>query len=219
MSDTIEHEDLADKVYNRLKSMILEGELAPGEKLRQEELSARLGVSRTPVVTAISRLSREVLVEILPRRGARVRLLSRQEILDLYDIRIRLEPLGARQAAVRRPAAGLAQLAESLEAFRAAIAADDLRERKRTDFGFHMGIMKMSGNFLLCDIVESHNLVFVANLRGIILAPATSLADHEAMLAAIGAGDPAAAERAMKRHLQAARDAWAAAPEIGGDRD
>ncbi|TVR06400.1 MAG: GntR family transcriptional regulator, partial [Spirochaetaceae bacterium] len=92
----VEYEDLAQRVYKLLKQMILQGELCSGQRLPQDELAERLGVSRTPLLSAFSKLEREMLVETVPRRGSFVRAYSSEELLNIYDIRLRLEPLGAR---------------------------------------------------------------------------------------------------------------------------
>ena len=100
-------EDLAEQVYRTLRDMILVGTLAPGQKLRQEALSETLGVSRTPLLAAFSKLEKEMLVELVPRRGAFVKRLSAAELLQLYDVRLRLEPLGASVPADRIDSSGI----------------------------------------------------------------------------------------------------------------
>ena len=164
MNATIEYEDLAEKVYRSIKLMILEGELAPGEKLRQQEIALRLGVSRTPLAAAFSKLEKEMLVELLPRRGAMVRALLSRELLDLYDIRIRLEPLGAYEAAQavagKRPSPysgtkGKEKLEIALVAYREAVATDISREIKRADYDCHQTSVELSGNELLQRLIMS----------------------------------------------------------------
>jgi len=210
MVEAIEYEDLTEKVYVRIRELIISGELEPGSKLLQEELSARLGISRTPLLAAFSRLAKEMLVEFVPRRGAFVRKLSKKEILDLFDIRTRLEPLGALGAASAASPKDIEELAESLERFKSAVADSSPHSIRQADFDFHILIMKLSGNSLLFDLVESHNLVCMANQRGIILKPERSLADHVQIFQSIATRNPRSAEAAMRRHLSAARAAWAA---------
>lgn len=227
MNATIEYEDLAEKVYRSIKTMILEGELEPGEKLRQEELALRLGVSRTPLAAAFSKLEKEMLVELLPRRGARVRALSSRELLDLYDIRIRLEPLGAHEAAQAvagvRPSPGggpegKARLDEVLEAYRKAVATDSPQAIKRADYDFHQAIVELSGNELLQRLIRSSNIVFISNQRGLLKDARTSLAEHEALFAAISGGEAERAEAIMEEHLSGARSNLAARAALeGGD--
>ena len=227
MNATIEYEDLAEKVYRSIKTMILEGELEPGEKLRQEELALRLGVSRTPLAAAFSKLEKEMLVELLPRRGARVRALSSRELLDLYDIRIRLEPLGAYEAAQAvagdRPAPGggvegKARLEGVLAAYRMAVATESPLAIKRADYDFHQAIVELSGNEILQRLIRSSNIVFISNQRGLFKDARTSLAEHEALFAAIAGGEAERAEAVMEEHLSGARSNLTARAALeGGD--
>jgi len=207
VNDSIAYEDLAEKVYKSLKEMILSGYLSPGDKLGQAELSKRLGVSRTPLAAAFSKLEKEMLVELLPRRGARVRRLSHKELVDLYDVRLRIEPLGAAQAA-SAIAAGRFQPAviqNALAVYRSAIHSGVTATIKRADYEFHLVIMHLSGNEALFRIVSSFNIVFICNQLGLLKPAPRSLAEHEELAAAIAAGDAAGAERVMLEHLQDAR--------------
>ncbi|MBL8965502.1 MAG: GntR family transcriptional regulator [Spirochaetaceae bacterium] len=214
MKAMIEYEDLSEKVYRSIKTMILEGELEPGEKLRQEELALRLGISRTPLAAAFSKLEKEMLVELLPRRGARVRTLSSEELLDLYEIRMRLEPLGAFEAAQvlagARPSPidpdeGRRRLEEALARYRTAVATEKAPTIKLADYDFHLAIVELSGNEPLRRLITSSNIVFISNQRGLLKAAGVSLAEHEALVAAIAEGAPDRAEAVMEAHLAGAR--------------
>jgi DNA-binding GntR family transcriptional regulator len=226
MNATIEYEDLAEKVYRSIKTMILEGELEPGEKLRQEELALKLGISRTPLAAAFSKLEKEMLAELLPRRGARVRALSSRELLDLYDIRIRLEPLGAYEAALviagERPspvgcAEGKMKLENVLLAYREAVATDFPKTIKRADYDFHQAIVELSGNEILLRLIRSSNIVFIANQRGLLKDARTSLAEHENLFTAIVSGEAKRAEAIMAQHLTGARSNLAAQAALETD--
>lgn len=208
MNTSIAYEDLAEKVYKSLREMILSGALAPGEKLWQAELSQRLGVSRTPLAAAFSKLEKEMLVELLPRRGARVRRLSHRELVDLYDVRLRIEPLGAARAAqaVAEGAYPPRVIEDALAIYRAAILSGDPSAIKRADYEFHLLIMQMSGNDALYRIVSSFNIVFICNQLGLLKPSSRSLEEHEALARAIAAGDAATAEAVMMRHLTEARE-------------
>ncbi len=210
MPETIAYEDLSEKVYQSIKGMILTGELLPGDKLKQEDLALRLGVSRTPLASAFSKLEKEMLVELLPRRGARVRALSKAELLDLYDVRIRLEPLGAAETAKRAGEAALAELEATLAAYRTTVSAKDPAAIRLADYQFHLVITRLSGNEALFRIVSSFNIVFICNQRGILKPPAKSLAEHEALAGAIRSHDAELASRIMEDHLLDARARLAA---------
>ena len=197
----VHYEDLAEKVYKALKEMILTNELTPGMKLVQEDLSERLGVSRTPILAAFSKLEKELLIELVPRRGAYVRKCAISELYHFADIRIRLEPLGAREAAQEADQEGIDSLRTVFEAYKTAVVNGDRAKIKEKDYRFHMEIMKLSKNFVLIQILSSFNIVVISNQRGLLKAPQQSLKEHEALLNAIAAKDPDLAERCMLEHL------------------
>ena len=144
----VKHLDLSEKVYHALKDMILNDELKSGEKLNQEKLARELGVSRTPILSAFSKLEKEVLVEIVPRKGAFVKKLNQKEFIDLYDIRARLEPLGAFEAAKNSTAHEVEQLERIINLFKKNISQYSPKQLSKIDYDFHMTIMKMSKNDL-----------------------------------------------------------------------
>lgn len=201
------YEDLTEKVYNALRDLILRNELTPGTKLVQEELSARLGVSRTPLLSALAKLEKELLVEFIPRRGAYVRKCSMEDLKHCYDIRIRLETLAAREAAVNAavdPEAGKL-LYEELERYRRSVTQGDVDQIKQADYRFHMTIVGLSGNLFLQNMISSFSVVLMSNQRGLFKPAEKSLAEHEAMIAAIAAGESDKAELLMQRHLDESR--------------
>ena len=82
-----EHENLDHKVYKTLKSMILEQKLTPGAKIYQDKLAQELGISRTPLVGALKKLEQEKLITAIPRRGFYVRHFSKQEMIQIFELR------------------------------------------------------------------------------------------------------------------------------------
>ena len=92
-------DDLSTKAYKKLKQMIISGNLKPGERLNQVNLAKQLGISRTPLLQAMNRLTSEQLTETIPRRGTRVRVFSNEDLLSIFEIRGRLEPYTCELAA------------------------------------------------------------------------------------------------------------------------
>lgn len=197
----VHYEDLSEKVYKALKEMILTNELPPGTKLVQEDLSERLGVSRTPLLAAFSKLEKELLIELVPRRGAYVRKCELSELYHFADIRLRLEPLGAREAAQEIDKAGTESLRAVFAVYKEAVESGDKARIKEKDYRFHMEIMRQSKNFVLLQIISSFNIVVISNQRGLLKPARRSLAEHEGILEAIAAKDPDEAERRMQEHL------------------
>ncbi|MDZ7792574.1 MAG: GntR family transcriptional regulator [Spirochaetia bacterium] len=204
--EKLQYEDLPLKVYKALKDMILRGELKSGQKLQQEKLAEQLGVSRTPLLTAFSKLEREMLIEILPRKGAYVRHFSKKELLDIYDIRVRMEPLGARKAAENATKEHIEELRSRLEEFRAASEKDDIGHITEADYKIHMEIMKTSGNHFLYQMASSFNIIVIANLEGFPKDYHVSIDEHEHLFDAIKSGDGDTAEKAMHSHLSSSRE-------------
>ncbi|TVQ21928.1 MAG: GntR family transcriptional regulator [Spirochaetaceae bacterium] len=205
----VEYDDLSQRVYKVLKQMILDGDLKSGERLAQDELAQRLGVSRTPLLSAFSKLEREMLVQTIPRRGSYVRSFTRSELLDVYDIRLRLEPLGARGAAANGTAEQIERLDALTAEYRQLVADHDSERVKHQDFEFHTLIMQMSGNTFLSSFVASSNIILIANVQGLIKSAEESLAEHLELVDAIRAHDGESAEELMYQHLLSSRTALA----------
>ena len=197
----LQYEDLHQQVYRILKQMILTGELAPGTKLRQEKFAEKLGVSRTPLMKALSKLEKEMLLDMIPRRGAYVHKCSKQELLDYIDIRMRLEPLGARNAAVNHSPEGLEAFRLSLNKYEEAVSKGDQSLIKEADYQFHMGIVDLSSNKVLGQMISSFNIVIISNQRGLLKDPMISLNEHRSIFRAIELRDADAAEAAMTLHM------------------
>ena len=200
----VDYEDLSQQVYRLLKHMILVGELKTGEKLRQDDLASRLGVSRTPLLSAFSKLEKEMLVELVPRRGAFVRKYELRDLVDIYEIRLRLEPLGAAEAARRGTNEQIKALRESCHEFSRLVERDD-PSIKELDYEFHMQIMEMSGNQLLYNIISSYSIIPAANFYGFFKDPSVSAKEHRALCSAIQKHDVTRARREMFQHIDSSR--------------
>ncbi|MCG8568659.1 MAG: GntR family transcriptional regulator [Spirochaetes bacterium] len=197
----IEREELSEKVYNRIKEMILNNALNSGEKLNQEKLAERLGVSRTPLLSAFSKLEKEMLIQLVPRKGAYVSQLSNDEIIDFYLIREKLEPLGAALAAKRAEKEQINNLEKALVNYQKLVEANDISKIKIADYYFHIEIVKTSQMEILHRIISSFNIIIVSNIKGIINDPEVSLKDHVNIVEAIKNKDQESAEKIMFQHL------------------
>ncbi len=200
----VEYRDLTDQVYTIVKRMILTGELTPGTKLGQDDLAERLGVSRTPLLSALAKLEKELLVESIPRRGMYVRKYSTEEVLHLYEIRLRLEPYAAGEAARRADDAAVERCRGLARRFRSAVEADE-GDAREIDYEFHMAIMVESGNDLLYNIGSSYNMIVVANTFGFLKDARESADEHDELVEAIAAHRASRARQIMFRHINASR--------------
>ena len=197
----IQHSDLSIPVYNKLKEMILENELKPGEKLLQEKLAARLGVSRTPLLKALQMLEYDFLVESIPRRGMFVKKLSIEEMRDIYDVREGIETVAVRLVAERINEKQLRQLKNTWKPFENATPIHVEKYRKADDH-FHALLLEFSGNKILQKIY-SHSLVQLrVEQMGLMRTPEETISEHLAILNAIENGDAELAVQELRNHLQ-----------------
>lgn len=136
---------LADDIIRQLREAIFSEELAPNERLREELLAERLGVSRGPIREALSELEREGLVIKLPNGRAVVARLTREDLEEVYSMRLALEQLATRQAAQKAEPAVLEEMQQVVAEISAAVARGITRqEAARLDVEFHDLIYKAS---------------------------------------------------------------------------
>lgn len=126
-----------DDVLTVLRAAILGGEFAPGEHLGETELADRLEVSRGPVRDAIATLAHEGLVLVEPHKGARIPLLSRRDVEEVFSLRLALEVLAGREAIRNATDADLDALTSALDPIEIALASNDRRAVTDADLQFH----------------------------------------------------------------------------------
>jgi DNA-binding GntR family transcriptional regulator len=210
-------QSLVDIAYEALREAITSGSLPPGARLREAELARHFSISTTPVREALRRLDREGLVRLSPNRGAIVAEFNVREILDLFEIREVLECRAVRRAAGQRsrdvqPAKDLLALAAKV------VAQPDRVEWNRLEVAFHRAINDLSGNFELADLTERiHRTVqglCVRCMREPIYGPdklQLMQLQHQAILAAVQAGNVREAESHARLHIHSIRDSIAEA--------
>jgi DNA-binding GntR family transcriptional regulator len=190
--------------YDRLRAQILEGQRQPNERLVEADLTATLGASRTAVRTALVRLSHEGLVEHERNRGARVRLVDEREAAEILEARGALEALAVRHAAERATEADVDGLREILTGMRERLDAGDLLGTSDLNAVLHRTLLTISGHETVIRLVGTLNSQLVRFQYRTILVPGRSersFGEHSAIVDAVGAGDPDAAEQAMRVHL------------------
>jgi len=201
----IERSDLSLPVYELLKKMILSEELKPGEKLLQEKLALRLGVSRTPLLKALQMLEYDFLVESIPRRGMFVRKLNIREMIDIYDVREGIESVAARLCAERITEEQLRVLSSIWEPF---LVMDPINEHdyREADEKFHALLLEFSQNLVL---KKTYSLAFLQARvlqLGLMRPPAETLPEHIELIAALRNRDIPAAEKAIRKHINKSKE-------------
>jgi DNA-binding GntR family transcriptional regulator len=203
----ISHLTLTDNVYQALKRQILKLELAPGTRIRDEDIAAQLGVSRTPVREAILGLIRDGLVEVVPRSKTRVCTLSETDINQIFDLRIALESLAARLSAGRVPAGELANLDRLYRRAEAGLKGGDARSSLEFDHAMHQLILEYCGNPRLISMMGTVN-DFVTLFRNLGAQTPTHKGfnyRHREILLALKRADGAAAAKAVEEHILMAK--------------
>jgi DNA-binding GntR family transcriptional regulator len=198
----IEHENLDDKIHARLRSLIVERRLLPGQRILQDQLAREMGVSRTPLVNALKRLAQERLVQWLPRRGIYVRRFTKREMARLFQVREALEGLSARLAAPRVSREEVDRLARMFRGLDATETPAAVRRYIERDRHFHWRLVEIAGNEQLAAAMESVNMMFFAYQDGLVRPPAEAIPEHLAILEALRRRDPDASEAAMRLHLR-----------------
>jgi DNA-binding GntR family transcriptional regulator len=201
----VENLTLWQRVYEHLRMAILEGVLEPGAELTEVALAEQLGVSRGPLREAIGRLAAEGLVTVSPRRGAVVRSLSKEEFLELYQVREALERMAMQLAAPRltdEEFDGLTALNEEMAAHAAANKVEAFFE---ANLAFHARLLEASGNEKLQELYRQllgqigryrlRSLTLRGNLQ-------RSVSEHKTILRAARRGDAERAAQLMAEHIR-----------------
>ncbi len=209
-----------DRAYQHIRAKLLRGSLESGERLSEEALASEIGISRTPVREALNRLATEGLAMQLPHYGVFVRTFERDELADLYDLRILLESHAVRLAAERRTEAQLVEAEgicdrqrEIVHAFRRSGGAKlegDLAERhSELDLRFHSILLDAAHSSATTKVASDLRLLtqlcgrrrFVPG-EHLLHMLARTLRDHCAIVGALRDRDGATAGDWMGRHLQ-----------------
>ena len=200
---------ITDKAHQRIKEWIVRYHLKPGARLHVSDLAHALQMSQTPVREALSMLEKEHLIERKPQKGFRVSALSLQGVEDLYDLRIALEVLAARQAARRMPPADRKRVAGLLAEVGRLMKNGNKQRMLALEQDFHVIILEASGNKPLADMGRAI-LDRIWIIQNINLLTTDHLADahpqHLKVFEAISNGDSQKAATLMSRHLTFAKE-------------
>ncbi|BBB96428.1 MULTISPECIES: GntR family transcriptional regulator [Bradyrhizobium] len=201
--------NLIDQVYGRLLEAIIDRTLLPGQRITQNELADRLGVSRQPISHALHLLHRQGLVAESGRRGFEVTQLDPQRIRELYEVRGAIDALAARLAAarVKEDAVARAQLEAALEAGRAIDDGTPLARLIALDVDFHSAIYRLAGNSAIEEMIAPqwpHMRRSMATVLAELDYRGSAWTEHETIAAHVFSGNAAAAEAAALAHAQTA---------------
>ncbi len=204
MPSTLTGANLNEQVYDELRTRILTRQEPSGAKLSLHALAAELGVSRSPVHHALTRLVSEGLLTVRPRRGYYVTPVTARAVAEGYDVRLALELLAAERSIDRVDESRLARFAELLDGTDAAISHE---QWDSANGAFHEFQIDLAGNALLSRFYRelSVNLMMQVIRGGHVEGHANLVTEHRRIVEAFAAGDLAAAQLAIREHIETGR--------------
>ncbi|MBU8597390.1 hypothetical protein CHH78_13230 [Shouchella clausii] len=195
--------NLNERVFLKLKEMIINGELKPGQKITELHLSKQLNASRTPVRDALRRLELENLVNLLPSQGAEVTKLSKRTIIDLYECRAVLEGLAIRQATEKISQDDLILFEESTLLAENYFLQGNIEKVVEKNTFFHDQLMNLSNNSPLIQMMNGirTQIIRYRKITGDVGFRESFLTEHKDILKALLARDAEQAESLMRAHI------------------
>ena len=201
MATTLAGTNLNERVYDELRTRLLTRQIAPGSKLSLHTLASELGVSRSPVHHALTRLVSEGLLSVRPRRGYYVSPVTARSVAEGYDVRLALELLAAERTVGHLAPDDLDRFDELLEGTALAISHE---EWDTANAAFHEHQVDLAANALLSNAYRelSVNLLMQVIRGGRVEGHADLVTEHRRIVEAFHAGDLAAAEHAIRAHVE-----------------
>ena len=209
---------LVDETAAAIRARIMSGEIPIGAQLRQADLAAALGVSRTPIREALRQLQAGGLIEVLPRRGAVVRVPAPWEVREAYEVRAELEGLACVRAVGEITSEQLDELRRTNDVLRAGPQptpdGEPVSPTTAANDRFHTLVHEIAGNERLARTIRDINDAFPRNVSALVLQDnprlrANNLAQHERIVEALAANDVELARQEMRDHVVAAGEALA----------
>lgn len=212
-SSPVRGNSYVEVAYSHLRRLILAGDLAPGNRVTVQPLTADLGLSPTPIRTALAALERQGLLEVQEHRGYFVPKLSREDILEIYEIREVIDSVASRRVAQLESREHIVKTLEDLLGQqRQAVAAGDISAYRDLDVTFHKTIWQSSGNHRLRSLAE--NLLGQVRIGNNVSSRVpgrvqVALKEHSAIIEALRDGSAKRAESATRTHVREASHALA----------
>ena len=196
---------LSTDLAGKLRIEILSERMHPGDKLTEQAVCEQFGVSRTPVRESLKNLEAEGLIEMIPNRGAFVVGISKDDMRDLYIVRLQSEMQAVRWAIIRRTKEDMDAIEESLDFMRFYTERSDAKRMRSINAGFHKRIAAASRNRFLTDClarIQEYTRYSIHVLPARETDLPAILREHKAIFSAFKATDPDAGAAAMKKHIE-----------------
>jgi GntR family transcriptional regulator, rspAB operon transcriptional repressor len=209
MGTAVQTASLQKRAYAEIKRLIVTGEIAPGAFLSERQLAARLSMSKTPVHVALERLAAEGFIDISPQRGAVVRDVGIQDVLEHYEFRQAIESFVVTQLAGRLTPAQVGRLEDNLTEQESCVAEGVSERCVETDTAFHLLLCEFLGNRLITQAMDQLRAkIHQAILRATAAHPrrlTAGIEEHRQIVRALVADDPTRAAALVREHLNAGK--------------
>jgi DNA-binding GntR family transcriptional regulator len=202
-------QSVVERLFERMRTHIIEGRFAPGQRLVEADLTEQFGISRGPLREAVRRLAAEGLVDITHNRGARVKRLDHGEVIALYEVREVMEGLAARLAAERASTAERKEIKSVFDEMAKALKANDVRGYIGLNSRFHALIMQAARNPALDSaLTRLQTPVLRVQFESMMTRDVVneSFEEHRGIVEAIAGKNAEQAERLMRHHIRRSRE-------------
>jgi len=200
------YQNLDFHVYQAIKEMIINRRLLPGAKILQDKLAKELGISRTPLINALKKLEHDRLISAIPRRGFFVRVFTRTEMVQIFQLREVLEGLAARRTAELATDDQMMRFSQFFAPFSDPQVQADVKRYAREDRAFHSYLVNVGGAGMIADFVETFRLLDLSyqlgSQEGLVRAPQQTYSEHLAIIAALQSRRGEQAEELVRKHLR-----------------
>jgi DNA-binding GntR family transcriptional regulator len=197
----IEHNSLSEMAYNKIKSLIIDNSLKPGEKIIQEKMAADLGISKIPLIQALTVLHNEGLLEKIPRKGFYVKKFLNAEIADIFDIRSALEMLCVSKVIEKMNPEIEKTLKSFMDDFKIYYQKKNSKKYYETDVKFHQFLIDAADNEILKSIIDNFNILLICYTKGFVLELNESYSQHNSVIESLLEKDTEKAEAAIRQHI------------------
>jgi len=196
----IDSSTLRDLAYSNIKELILQGVIKPGGKIFQEKMASDLGISKIPLIQALALLEKEGILKKISQKGFFVRKVSKNEILEIFDVKTVFEEIGIKKLVQNLNEKNINKLKDYLSNFKKYAENNNSKEYIQEDFSFHHFLIESGNNEIIENFVDTLNVFIVVFLKGI-LDLNESYADHVEIINAILEKNMEKSVSGLKNHL------------------
>jgi DNA-binding GntR family transcriptional regulator len=208
MDIRIEQKSLSNQAYNKIKMLILDESLKPGEKIIQEKVAEQLGISKIPLIQALHVLQNERLIEYYPRKGFFVREISTKEFFDLLEVRGSMETLAVERIIEKLDKAIVQKLINFKNDFISAFEKKDVKKYLELNKQFHYYMIETAGNSYLIDINNTFNILLLSYTKEFRTDISLSIEYYKNIIDSIIERDVEKASNMVVEHLEKVKEGF-----------